>query len=238
MHRPSAMDDPIAPLSHHWHDATHIAYGVATAGVFGRRWKLEASRFNGREPDEDRFSIDPIRLDSWSGRVTVNPSRHWSFTAGYGYLASPDALEPDESQRRFVASALHGRALSSGGQWASSFVVGANSHAGEYSTSWLAESEALIDERHTLFGRAELTPRTREELNAGTPAGESFRIASVSLGYIRELLRARGTTTGLGVRANVSVIPAALGTLYGSRTPAGGMVFLRVRPARSVSSPM
>ena len=34
MHRPSAMDDPIARLGHHWQDATHISFGVLTAGVF------------------------------------------------------------------------------------------------------------------------------------------------------------------------------------------------------------
>jgi hypothetical protein len=32
MHRPSAMDNPDAPISHHWIDATHITFGVATLG--------------------------------------------------------------------------------------------------------------------------------------------------------------------------------------------------------------
>ena len=36
MHRPSAQNDPFAPLGHHWMDATHITYGVVTAGVFTR----------------------------------------------------------------------------------------------------------------------------------------------------------------------------------------------------------
>src|SRR5688572_15876792 len=36
MHRPSALNDPFAPLAHHWTDATHITYGVLTAGVFTR----------------------------------------------------------------------------------------------------------------------------------------------------------------------------------------------------------
>lgn len=43
MHRPSAFYNPDAPISHHWIDATHITFGVATIGVrlggfkFGRR---------------------------------------------------------------------------------------------------------------------------------------------------------------------------------------------------------
>jgi hypothetical protein len=33
MHRPSAMDDPDAPIGHHWQDSTHITFGVATLGL-------------------------------------------------------------------------------------------------------------------------------------------------------------------------------------------------------------
>ena len=33
MHRPSAMDDPDAPIGHHWQDSTHITFGVATLGA-------------------------------------------------------------------------------------------------------------------------------------------------------------------------------------------------------------
>src|SRR5579872_1256355 len=32
MHRASGMDDPAAPIAHHWLDSTHIASGVVTAG--------------------------------------------------------------------------------------------------------------------------------------------------------------------------------------------------------------
>ena len=57
-HRPSAANDPLAPLGHHWQDATHISFGVLTAAIFSRTVKLEGSLFNGREPDEDRYDFD------------------------------------------------------------------------------------------------------------------------------------------------------------------------------------
>src|SRR2546426_11636353 len=74
-HRPSAAADPLAPISHHWQDGTHITFGVVTAGMFTRNVKLEASWFNGREPDENRTNFDYTgrRLDSYSARLTVNP---------------------------------------------------------------------------------------------------------------------------------------------------------------------
>ncbi len=40
--RPSAMDNPVAPIGHHWQDATHVSFGVVTAGLFTKRWTLEA----------------------------------------------------------------------------------------------------------------------------------------------------------------------------------------------------
>ncbi|MBC7788312.1 MAG: hypothetical protein H7Z74_00085, partial [Anaerolineae bacterium] len=157
MHRPSAMDNPAAPLNHHWQDATHVSFGVLTAGIFSTRWQLEGSVFNGREPDENRWNFDPIKFDSYSGRLTVNPTASWSLAAGYGYLKSPESLNPDESIHRITASVLHGARLGADGQWASAFIWGANKHSGEASSNgFLAESEAILDKRNTLFGRAEL----------------------------------------------------------------------------------
>src|SRR5262245_20561728 len=57
-HRLSAMPNPIAPISHHWLDSTHISFGVVTGGLYGKKWKAEASAFNGREPDDRRYNLD------------------------------------------------------------------------------------------------------------------------------------------------------------------------------------
>lgn len=236
MHRPSAMDDPMAGLGHHWQDATHISFGVLTGGVFTRRWKVEASVFNGREPDENRWDFDRFRLDSYSGRVTFNPTPHWSLTAGYGYLESPEALEPDESMRRLVASVLHGRRIGADGQWSSAVIYGTNAHEGHArSHSVLAESEVILDRWNTLFARAELVQKSGAELVLDEPPAsldpdELFDVGALSLGYIRELGRLRGATIGLGARGSLNFVPRELEGAYGSRTPVGAMVFLRLRP--------
>src|SRR5579863_5615381 len=74
-HRASAAEDPLAPLSHHLQDSTHIAYDVLTGGaamnVGHGGVRLEASGFRGREPDENRWHIEVGALDSWSGRLSV-----------------------------------------------------------------------------------------------------------------------------------------------------------------------
>jgi hypothetical protein len=232
MHRPSAMDEPQAPLSHHWQDATHISFGVLTAGLYTRTLRVEASAFNGHEPDERRWNFDPIRLNSYSGRVTLNPTPNWSFSAGYGRLDNPERAKPPEDMRRLVASAMHGRSLGPDRQWATTLVYGRNEEEGhDPSHSVLFESEAVLDRRNTIFGRAEYVQKSGHDLQiAGIDDDERFNVAAVSLGYIRELARGRGVTLGLGARGSLNVLPRTLEAAYGSRSPLGGMVFLRLRP--------
>jgi len=229
MHRPSAMDDPVAPIGHHWQDATHITFGVLTAGLFGQRWKVEGSLFNSREPDQERWDFDLRKLDSYSGRLTLNPSAAWSLTAGYGYLKSPEALEPDEPIKRISASALWGRARQNG-QIGAAVVYGANVHGGTSTHSVLAETEAVFDRSHTLFGRVEFVQKSPDDLGLEDLGDEAFNIGAFSLGAIREVIRGNGVTMGVGVRASVSLIPRSLEPTYGSRTPVGALVFVRVRP--------
>lgn len=234
MHRPSAMDNPLAPLGHHWQDATHIAFGVMTAGIYAPTWKLEGSVFNGREPDENRWDFDPMKLDSYSGRLTVNPTAHWSLTAGYGYLKSPEALHPAESIHRVTASLLQGTAIGADGQWSSSLVWGANrfSGASTWSNAVLVESEAILDRWNTVFGRAELAQKSAEDLvlpSSSFAPDRLFAVSNASLGYIRELGRGYGVTLGLGAQGTLDFLPSGLESFYGSRTPLGGLVFLRLR---------
>ncbi len=245
MHRPSAMDNPFAPLGHHWQDATHISFGVLTAGLFGRRWKLEGSWFNGREPDDRRWNFDKLKLDSYSARLTLNPNEHWSLAAGYGYLKSPEAHAPDESLRRVTASVLHGGALGKEGQWSSALVWGANQLEGSsrLAHAVLAEAEAILNHSNTVFGRVEFVQKSAENLALDTPefgfaSAHRFGVGSVSAGYILELVKLRGITLGLGAMGTLNRVPAELEGAYDSRTPMGGAVFLRLRPVFAPSHGM
>lgn len=242
MHRPSAMDNPIAPLGHHWQDATHIAFGVVTAGLFTHDWKLEGSAFNGREPDENRWDFDPIKLDSYSGRVLYNPSAHWALSAGYGFLKSPEALVPMESMHRLTASAIYGSTIGADGQVAATVVWGANKPLTnpDLSQAVLLEAEAILDKSNTLLGRAELAQKSADDLVLDAPQfgfarDRQFNVSSVSFGYIREVARLRGATFGLGAMGTLNVVPSALESAYGSRVPLGGIVFVRLRPVRAAA---
>jgi hypothetical protein len=237
MHRPSALNDPFAPLAHHWTDATHITYGVLTAGIFTKHVKMEGTLFNGREPDEHRYDFDFHPLDSYGARLSVNPTPHWALSASYGYLKQPEALHPDENQHRLGASILHTVRLGRQGEWASALVYGANKHieptgvAGSWEQSVMAESNLQLDAANSVFGRVEYVRKSGEELSLPDPlSDQEFDIGMLSLGYIREFAGFRGATAGVGARGAINLIPEALESVYGSRTPVGLAVFLRVRP--------
>ena len=229
-HRQSAAADPFAPLGHHWQDATHITYGVITAGVFTRTFKLEASAFNGREPDEIRTNFDyrGRRLDSYGGRATLNPAARWSVAVWYAYLASPDALAPDEAIHRFGASALL-----AGGGWSGALIYGANRRLGGPT-----DGSVLLEGAHsrgglTLFGRAEWVRKDATDLAvASVPSQQRFGVAALSLGALRELAPHGALSVGLGARGTLNLISSALQANYGTRTPLGAILYVRFAPAR------
>jgi hypothetical protein len=232
-HRPSAAADPFAPLAHHWQDATHISFGVVTAGVFTRGVKLEASLFNGREPDERRYNFDyqGRSLDSYAARLSVNPAPEWSLSASYGFLKSAEELQPTESQRRITVSVLRSSKVGSHGQWSSALIYGGNKHSNEdrFQHSVVAESNLDLDGKNTLFGRTELVRKGGEDLDvSAAPVTQKFSVGELTLGYLREVARPGGLQLGIGASGTLNFVPSTLRSLYGSRTPWGFGVYLRV----------
>ena len=234
MHRASATDDPFAPIGHHWQDASHISFGVVTAGVFTHAIKLEASAFNGRDPDEHRWGIDLNSLQSYSARFTVNPDSQWSLSAGFGFIRMPEPADATHSMHRFVISAQHSERQSENRAFALTALWGAVAHSDELglANSGLIEGEWTLDSRNALFGRVEYVQKTAEELQVtNSPVTRrAFDVGSISGGYTRELFGGRAATLGLGARVTVNLVPDALSGAYGSRTPLGISLFLRVRP--------
>jgi hypothetical protein len=227
MHRYSGMDNPEAPIGHHWLDATHVTFGVLTAGLVYRDWKIEGSLFNGREPDQQRWDFDPLRLDSASGRVSWNPSENWSFQASYGFIKSPEQLEPDVNQHRITASAIYNKKLEHG-NWQTTLAWGQNNQQpGISSNAYLLES-ALGWYGHTIFARAESDEKNELFLPGSPLFGRAFDVAKFSLGYVYDIRIAEHVSLGLGAVGSLYSLPAALDPYYGSN-PQSYVLFTRLK---------
>lgn len=228
MHRLSGVDNPVAPLGHHWLDATHITYGVLTGGYRWNNAKLEASLFNGREPDQNRYNIELRHLDSNAVRLSWNPTPDLALQASSGRLASPEQLDPQVSVRRTTASAsLNANADRLVSQ--TTFAWGRNEpQPGKASNAWLLESTAILDNRHTVFGRIERVGKDELFLPGQSLYGQAFAINSISLGYIHDFSRVQSIRFGAGAMGTVYRYPAALDPSYGTE-PVSFLLFMRVR---------
>jgi hypothetical protein len=226
MHRMSIMDSPEAPISHHWLDSTHITFGVLTAGVTIGGVKLEASRFNGREPDERRYDIETGPLDSTAVRLSWNPTRELSLQASWARLISPEQLEPDENSTRWSASAIYTRRFGADGWWSTTLAWGRRSNEGHDYDAFVAESAAGIG-LWTLFGRAEYTQNNELVAGAGHH-GPAYNVGKVSFGAIRDVRIAPQVRLGLGAQYALNFVPGPLEALYAG-DPDGAMLFVRLR---------
>ncbi|HET7586814.1 MAG TPA: hypothetical protein VFL45_01905 [Gammaproteobacteria bacterium] len=227
MHRASGMDSPEAPITHHWLDATHITFGVVTLGYIAGDFKFEASAFNGREPDPFRWNIDTPRLDSSSARVTWNPTAKWSAQISYGYLHSPEALEPDVGQHRTTASVTYNRPFGGNNNWATTVAWGRNDYStGITSDGWLAESEVVLDRQHTLFTRLEQVEAPELFGHHGPLAGRIFDVRKLSVGYIYDIPVYEHLKFGAGGLVSVYDLPDAIQPAYGGN-PHSYMLFVR-----------
>jgi hypothetical protein len=230
-HRFSAMADPLAPLSHHWQDSTHIAFGVVTAGVYSRSVKLEASVFNGLEPDETRYGIDLRRPDSGSIRLSAAPTDRWVLSGSFGYLREPEAREPGHSLVRVVASAMYNEPLGGDANWATTAVLGQNRPEEDPATLSLLVESSLWMGPNVFFGRAEFVEKTAHDFALeALPGTTPLPVSSFVLGYARRFGPFLGVAPALGVRGSVGVVGEALEALYGTPLPLGGMVYLWVSP--------
>ena len=227
MHRFSAMDNPDAPLGHHWLDATHITFGVLTAGLVWNSVKIEGSVFNGREPDEHRWNFDPLRLDSTALRVTWNPTPNWSMQASWGSLHSPEALEPDIDQQRITASVSYNVPLSSG-NWQTTFAWGMNDTNPGDSTNALLLETALRWNAHTVFGRIEHTEKGELFLEGEPLHHETFGVSKFSLGYVYDIPITQHLKLGVGAVGSAHAFPSELEPHYGS-SPLSGTVVTRLK---------
>ena len=228
MHRFSGVDNPEAPITHHWLDSTHVSFGVATLGYIWDRFKLEASAFNGHEPNQNRWNIESPKLDSFSGRLSWNPTDRWALQASYGALNSPEQLEPGVDVDRATVSAMYHRSWDRT-DWQTTAAWGRNRNKpGRTLDAFLLESALNLHRTHTFFMRAENVEKDELFAEGAAKQGQVFRVNKISLGYIYDFPEWHHLRWGLGGLGSAAILPSRLDEDY-DNTPLSFMVFARLK---------
>lgn len=235
MHRPSALNMPTAPLSHHWQDATHITFGVATLGFRYKIFKVEGSSFTGKEPNENRYNFDKPRFDSYSARISVIPDRSLAIQASYGYLKSPEALFPEEDLERYTASILHNHWFSNEKVISTSLVWGMNRYhdEGEITSGNSVVLESNLQSKHwSYFTRIEFVQKDNHELVIESDdEHKNNNIGVLALGISRYISKNEYFWLDLGAIGTTYAFNNELNPYYG-KNPWSLQVFLRIIPPR------
>jgi hypothetical protein len=230
MHRPSAAENPQAPLGHHYLDSTHITPGVISVGVERHGWMLEAGIFQGREPDEDRLDLDMGALDSYSGRLSWTRGP-WSAQVSAASLTTPERTSPYDADRVTASVAYYQGDEQRSLAWFAAF--GQNREFYGNLEAYLFEATWRRG-RHAVYTRAESV--AKDILDAGFhPIGTAHthrqsQVSALTLGYAHDLA---GSTSGrwgslaLGGDLTGYLVPDNLKASYGS--PLSFHVFLRYR---------
>jgi hypothetical protein len=239
MHRPSTLNNPDATLGHHWQDATHITFGVATLGFRYKIIKIDGSLFTGREPDENRYDFDKMKFDSYSYRLTINPCRTLSMQVSKALIKSPEQSHPEEDINRTTASVTHILSMIGENHFLSSTFIWGNNDSGadHKENSFTLESNLQLD-RLAIYGKYENVDKSAEELALEQfDAKDIFNINALTLGLNYTFLRQFKTNIAVGAQGSLFMADSSLDTIYGDN-PMSAEVYIRISPTLMKMSKM
>ena len=193
-------------------NSSHVTFGVVTFGVIvSPKAKIEASVFRGREPDQERWGFEKPGLDSFSFRLSVNPTPYLSLQVSGGQLDDVEQLHPGADMAKLTASAMFSRqwtrlsvdALAAWGRnkrSPSSFPVpgGIYFMPGAVAEAGLLEATVRVAERHAIVGRFEHADK--DELFPLTDPRHItlFGVTRATAGYVFDVVRTAGAVVGVG----------------------------------------
>ncbi|MES2647945.1 MAG: hypothetical protein V4717_13780 [Bacteroidota bacterium] len=232
VHRPSGFFNPDAPLTHHWVDATHITFGVATLGYRYGNFKIEGSSFTGREPNEERYDFDKPKFDSWSGRLSYNPSAKWAMQVSHGFIKSPEILHANEDVNRTTASATYSTRGKGETFTNITAVWGMNKVKDHHAEHGILLEATRSVQRSTIYGRYEWVEKSIEELDLDESIfghDAIFPVHAFTAGTSYDFLTLGKTKLALGAQLSIFHPAKKLSAIY-SENPIAAQVYLRIYP--------
>jgi hypothetical protein len=241
MHRESARDDPDAPLGHHvGQDVGHITSTVLGAQLTLGKVTVEASSFNGTEPQPTRVDLPIGPLNSEALRITYVLAPEHRLMASVAQVDQTDPQYPGTTSATRRSSSLYDHwDIDQVGSLDHTFIVGSISRRPDSQTLTSILDEALLQHgRSDFWGRIEILERLRSELEIPDPIAlgvsapdEKRWVSAWTLGVTRWAARYHDLQIGVGASVTLDVIPSEWASAYGSRTPLTGRLIVQVKGA-------
>jgi hypothetical protein len=228
MQRFSSMENPDTPFASNWLESSNANSNVVTVGYVWRNVKVEGSAFSRREGEQKRHKPEWYKRDSYSKRLSFNPTPNWALQVSRGHLSTLDQLEPDRYIRRTTISATYNRVFSDV-NWQTTLAWGRSSRTQRESTNgYLIESTLKLRNLHAFFGRLEQVGSDdllREDQSVNR---REFKMNKVTLGYVYDV-RPRGPVKyDVGALVSRHLVPSGMTPAYGE-DPTSYMMFVRLR---------
>jgi hypothetical protein len=235
MHRDSAQDDPDAPLGHHvGQDVGHISSTVLGAQLSLGTWIVEASAFNGTEPEPTRVDLPLGPVNSEALRLTYVISPDHRVMASVAHVDQVDPLYPGADTATRTSASLYDHITLTGvGPINHTFVIGSIKRSPGYPSLTSFLDEALLNcGASDVWGRVEVLQRLASELAIPEPpatagTNEQRWVSAMTIGYTYWL--PSRLQVGVGSSLTMDVIPADWVSAYGHRTPLTFRLIVQVR---------
>ncbi|HJT23797.1 MAG TPA: hypothetical protein VJ873_04435, partial [bacterium] len=164
MHRITGMVNPDTPLGHHiGQDVGHISSTVLGESLKLGGLHIEASTFNGAEPNPTQVDLPLGTPDSYAFRIIQEFSPEVTAMASYAYVNNPEPGIANDN--RYSASLYLHLPMSEAWTFHNTLVYGGitNIDNATFLNSTL-EEVALVSEKMAIFGRIEVLQRTPNQL--------------------------------------------------------------------------
>lgn len=216
MNRLTAMMNPNTPLGHHiGQDVGHISSTVLGESLKLGSFHIEASVFNGTEPDPTQVDLPLGPINSYAVRAIEEFSPRFTAMASYAYVGTPEpGIANDE---RYSVSCYTHLPLSETWTLHESFVYGGitNIDNAAFLSSYL--DEILINDAKTsIFARIETLQRTPNELEIpDLPNPNTGRwVTAITLGYSHQLAAWDGWELRAGLAITNDLTPPEYSPTY------------------------
>lgn len=230
MHRQTGMANPDAPLGHHiGQDVGHITSTVIGASLKLGDARIQASTFNGTEPEPAHVDLPLGTPNSYAMRLVGEFSPTVTGMISGAHIKKPEADDPSiPFVNRYSASLYTQHMPFEGWKLHNTFIYGlvANYDHAENLSSF-GEEFLLHGGVPRFWGRIEALERTPNELQIFSSVPNAGRwVGAFTLGYTHQLASWSGVEFLSGGSVTKNLLPSEFAAAYGGN-PWAGKVFLQ-----------